>query len=141
MFMLPTEESYQEKINAFTPQQWAPLLELIPLIQQEKEFGAVFCKNEHTMPYWKNSEVVRRFSDIAYRMPIVINFEWMRWPKGKEIKQNENFDFDSIDIPTKCKYITLLLRADRFCDGFLSQAFESGCVLKILVSIKKQLKG
>ncbi len=52
---------------------------------------------------------------------------------------DKNFDFDSVDIPTKCKLITAIVRNDRFCEGALVSAFESGLILKILKSIKRQL--
>ncbi|MBE0660910.1 MAG: hypothetical protein IH597_00450 [Bacteroidales bacterium] len=53
---------------------------------------------------------------------------------------NPNFDFNTIDIPAKCKLITAIVRSDRFCDGALIEAFESGLMLRILTSIKAQLE-
>ena len=52
---------------------------------------------------------------------------------------DKNFNFDSIDIPTMCKIITAIVRNNRFCDGALVSAFESGLILKILKSIKHQI--
>jgi hypothetical protein len=52
---------------------------------------------------------------------------------------DENFDYDSIDIPTKCKIITAIVRNDRFCSGRLIEAFESGMMLRVLKSIKREL--
>ena len=72
-------------------------------------------------------------------MPILISFDWGSWDLPVKIEKDENFDFDIIDIPTKCKVITTIVRADRFCEGHLVYTFESGLILKILKSIKKQL--
>jgi len=91
------------------------------------------------MPYWNENVIVSQFQEIVYNMPIIINFDWSSWEKGRKIAQDENFDFNTIDIPTKCKLITAIVRNDRFCDGALISAFESGLILKILKSIKKQL--
>jgi len=55
---------------------------------------------------------------------------------------DKNFDFDSVDLVTKCKLITAIVRNDRFCEGALADTdladtFESGLILKILKSIQK----
>lgn len=50
---------------------------------------------------------------------------------------DESFDFDSADLIKKCKLITAIVRNDRFCEGALVSAFESGLILKILKSIEK----
>jgi hypothetical protein len=72
-------------------------------------------------------------------MPIMI-FDWISWDEGKKMIENRNFNFDTINIATKCKLITSILRNDRFCDGALIEAFESGLILRILQSIEKQLE-
>ena len=55
--------------------------------------------------------------------------------------RDENFDFDSTDLITKCKLITAIVRNDRFCEGALVAAFESGLILKILKSMEKEVSG
>jgi hypothetical protein len=72
-------------------------------------------------------------------MPIVIKFNWPEWEEGRRIANDANFDYDTIDIPTKCKLITAIVRNDRFNDGALIMAFESGWILKVLRSIERQL--
>ena len=70
----------------------------------------------------------------------MIDFDWGKWDEGREMAQNKDFDFDTVDIPTKCKLITAFVRNDRFCTGALAGAFTSGIMLRILKSIEKQLK-
>lgn len=137
--MCLNEEDYQQHISSLSLQQWAPLLDLIPVIQNTKVFRYVVEDRRNTTSYWTHSEVVDRFLYIAYRIPVVISFNWKAWDEGKAILKDENFDFNSVDIPTKCKLITTLLRKERFWEGTLPNAFETGCVLKILVSIRHQL--
>ena len=72
-------------------------------------------------------------------MPIIISFDWGAWEYGREITSNDEFDFDTLDIPEKCKLITAIVRNDRFCDGALVSAFESGLISRILKSIEKQI--
>ncbi len=70
----------------------------------------------------------------------MINFDWGEWEEGKEIISNKNFDYNTLDITTKCKIITTIVRADRFREGFLVKCFEEGVILKVLKSIEKNLQ-
>lgn len=138
------EASYKKTINAFTKQHWKPLLELIPLIEKNTNFGEMegnktLADGIYTFPYWVQAEVVNKFLEIVYKMPVIIDFDWGSWDEGREIVHENEFDYDTIDIVTKCKLITAIVRNDRFCDGALIEAFESGLMLKILKSIEKQV--
>jgi len=141
--MYLNESNYIETINGFSTSDWKPLLDLIPEIEKTSPFGAMKGGEKNAegimvMPYWIESLVVSRFHKIVCDMPIIIDFDWSFWDEGREMAGNENFNFNSIDIPTKCKIITAIVRNDRFCEGALVSAFESGLILKILKSIRQQ---
>ena len=102
----------------------------------------------HGNPYWPYLVMVivnYSFSSIStssislFELQIIINFDWGSWEEGRKMAYDENFNFDTIDIPTKCKLITAVVRNDRFCEGALVESFESGLILKLLKSIEKQL--
>ncbi len=138
--------NYIERINSYTEQDWKPLLDLIIDIEQVNKFGddteALKLLEKgiiHMNPYVEH-EIVQQFRDVVYAIPIMIDFDWGSWDEGRKIVSDDNFDFDSIDIPTKCKIITAIIRNDRFCSGRLVEAFESGMMLKVLYSIREQLK-
>ena len=89
-------------------------------------------------PYVEH-EIVEQFRKY-YIQSITIDFNWGAWDEGRAIVSDENFDYDSIDIPTKCKIITAIARNDRFSSGRLVEAFETGMMQKVLKSIQNQLK-
>jgi hypothetical protein len=143
--MILNTENYIEKINAFTHEDWKPLLDLIPEIEKTKSFGEFHGverteNDELVLPYTVNGQLINRFLELAYKMPIIIAFNWSDWDEGRKMESDPNFDYTTIDIPTKCKLITAIVRNDRFCDGALMKAFESGFMLRILKSIKYQLE-
>jgi hypothetical protein len=51
------------------------------------------------------------------------------------------FDYDSVDLVTKCKLISAIVRNDRFCDGALASSFASGIMYKIIRSIEDEVRG
>jgi hypothetical protein len=139
-----TEENYREKIQSYTALDWKPLLELIPIIEKTEKFSEIW-QQKYTedgvmiMPYIHPHEVFYQFDEIVYKIPIIISFDWGSWDEGRRMLQDESFNFDSIDIPTKCKLISAIVRNDRFCEGALVSAFRSGEMLKILKSIERQI--
>jgi len=142
--MLLDENNYKEQIHAFTQQDWQPLIELIPKVESTLKLGewASAEKNEEEtiqFPDCIEETIVSQFLDIVYRLPIIISFDWGAWEEGREIASNDDFDHDTLDLPTKCKLITAIVRNNRFCDGVLVSAFESGLILRILKSIEKQI--
>ena len=139
-----TEDNYIERINSYTESDWKPLIDLIPSIENTEEFGKWSGGERNTdgvftMPYMDTDEIVNEFLRLVYNIPIIIIFDWGSWDEGRNIASDMNFDFDTIDIPTKCKLITAIVRNDRFCEGALVNAFEKGLMLKILKSIEKQM--
>ena len=132
------------RINSFRPDDWKPLLSLIPEIEKTTIFGECvpskqMGENGHSFPYWSSAPVVDRFIQLVYKMPVIVHFKWSAWDKGRKMALDEDFDFNSIDIATKCKLITAIVRSDRFSDGALIEAFDSGLILKLLKSINQQL--
>lgn len=139
------ETDFEGKINSLKRSDFKPLLNLIPEIQATSWFGKLKGGNKNKdgsicMPYYEENKVVSLFRSIAYNIPIIIPFDWGKWEKGRKIVNNPYFDCQTIDIITICKTITAIVRSDRFCEGALISAFESGLILKLLVSIKNQLK-
>ncbi len=137
------EENHQEIINGYTRIDWKPMFDMIPRIEKTTSFGeeiggGMDDDGVYHIPTWSSSKIVYEFLDVVYDIPIIIDFDWSRWDEGRKIAQDENFDYDTIDIPTKCKLITAFVRNDRFRDGALSGAFQKGTILKILKSIERQ---
>lgn len=138
-------DNYIEKINSYTEQDWQPLLDLIPEIEKVDQFGddseamKLLEQGIIDMNPYEEHPIVQQFRDVVYSIPIMIDFNWGAWDEGRAIVSDDNFDYDTIDIPTKCKIITAIVRNDRFCSGRLIEAFESGMMMKVLKSIQSEL--
>ena len=60
--------------------------------------------------------------------------------EGQSTLQDRNQDFSDFDPVTLCKYITLIVRAERFYEGYLHNCFENGSVLKIITALTRSQK-
>ncbi|MBN2699158.1 MAG: hypothetical protein JXR52_10055 [Bacteroidales bacterium] len=132
------EETYLETINSYTLKDWQPLFDLIPEIEATVKFGADYQESPRNedgsinLPHVFGSEIIYKFQEIFYDISIMVGFDWGSWEEGKEMINNKDFDYGTLDIPTKCKIITTIVRANRFSEGFLVRCFENGLVLNVL---------
>jgi hypothetical protein len=120
MLIILSEENYLDIINSYNKAHWQPMLDLIPEIEA-------------------SNRVIHIFQHLADTMGIMISFDWGSWQDGKDMLEGKTFDFNTIDIPTKCKLISMIIRNDRFCQGYLESTFKNGIILGILKSIEGQL--
>lgn len=141
--MILNQQDCADRINAYTIQDWQPLLALIPKIETTSNFewagGDKGKEGIIQFPYHHPTPIDSQFLKIVYAVPIIISFDWGSWDEGRKMASDKGFDFDSIDLVTKCKLITAIVRNDRFCEGALVSACESGLIFKILRSIEKEV--
>ncbi len=88
------------------------------------------------MPFWIENQVVSEFRELAHELQVIKDFDWQSWNEGREMLNNPSFDYNAVDLETKRRLITYLVRNDRFNEGTLISAFESGVVLKILKALE-----
>ena len=139
-----SEQNCTEIINSNPKSHWQPLLDLIPEIKAKLKFSIVPKIEQDKdgviiVPPFSAAEVVGKFQYTFEELGLMISFDWGSWIEGREILEGKSFDFDAIDIPTKCKLISMIIRNNRFCDGYLVSTFESGLMLQVLESIERQL--
>lgn len=134
----------EEDVLKRSRSDWKLLFDLIPEIEQTTVFGEnrpviELEDGSYQFPSWINGELISRFTNLAQDI-CVIHFDWTQWKAGSEMYHDLQFDYDTVDVLTKCKLISAILRAERFCDGVLATAFENGTIVSILKSLEKQLK-
>ena len=87
------------------------------------------------LPYCELSDGAGAFVQAAYDLGWVKIFDWSAWmttPEGKELVSNP----ERIATATPAQLAMLLtfyIRADRFNEGFLNSAFESGVLTAIVL--------
>ena len=98
------------------------------------EFGRM-ASPPGTMPHYVLSEKATRFVEVCYDMGWVQpDFDWVEWKNSDEAKQLRD-DRSALEEATPGQLghlLTVLIRQDRFVEGELGDAFESGLLLGIL---------
>jgi len=124
---------------------WKPLFGLLPEIKQKKKFGKLVGSKKMpdgnlSLPFWLEDEIVSRFFNAAYILGVVKVFDWAAWQEGIDILNNPDANFNDYDPETLCKLITLIVRSDKFCDGYMINAFETGTMAGIIEALKNKME-
>ncbi|MGN6164909.1 MAG: DUF6508 domain-containing protein [Flavisolibacter sp.] len=132
-------------LSKLKPHDYIDLFALVPAIETKTSFGKI-VGGEKNMDGsyngfgWVADDIVIDFLRIIYDMDLVPVFNWPSWNKEyaavlAQLKKNPQ----EIDTITICKCFTCMVRADRFCDGYLIEVFENGTVLSLLKCLQERV--
>ncbi|OYW43868.1 hypothetical protein B7Z28_00520, partial [Candidatus Saccharibacteria bacterium 32-45-3] len=133
-------------LKKLTDEDWQQIEELNSQIQSHSGSWGKMAggdKDGHgviQMSYASPDPLVDKFLEVWYDKHLVIPFDWSEWDEGREwYASTDASKYDSLDTETALKLLTAVIRNDRFNEGALMYAFESGAFPKIvnkLVSLR-----
>ena len=133
-----------ERIHSIKSKDWAKLFDLLKELNRIQQFGEL--KEEEKLqqgvakfPYYIHASIVDRFLEVVRELDIVPNFDWFDWKEGKEILNRKIQDYEELDDVTLCKLFTIIIRSDRFNEGFLVSCFNDGTIQKITSALKSKV--
>ena len=88
-----------------------------------------------TMPWFTHSELTSRFVDIAYRDAWVRpDFDWGEWTQTPEARRlrDDRGALEEATVVDLAHVLTVVIRSDRFAEGAIAEAIESGLVTAVL---------
>ena len=134
----------EDRLKKISNSNWAKLFRLIAEIERTTSFGEMEGGDKNrdgsmTMPYVNPTKVVDDFLKISYEIGIIPVFDWTSWSEGRELINDRKTDYSKLNTVTLCKLLTVIIRADRFNEGFLVSCFENGIILKILKGLKQNV--
>ena len=86
-------------------------------------------------PYVVYDPIVDSLLDAAYRNKWVLTgFDWPTWAQSERAMQlrDEESAIEHATAEEVCQLLTVLIRQERFSDGSLLEAFNSGLMLRIV---------
>lgn len=85
------------------------------------------------MPYVLKDPLIQEFLEFMYDNHLVVVFDWGQWQEGRDWYKSENAEkYNELNAETALKLLTAVIRNDRFNEGALVGAFESGDFPKII---------
>lgn len=133
-------EDLPKHLANIEPQSWARFHDLVKSIYDEKNFGEIINSPKRTeayleFPNWNYTEKIREFVKVSYDLNILVPFDWREWTEGQDMINDPQQDYLQLDAVILCKLLTLVIRAERFYEGYLNNCLQNGSVLKIVTAL------
>jgi Family of unknown function (DUF6508) len=133
-------EELPNHLASIEPEAWARFYDLTRSIYNEGNFGEIIDAPKRTeayleFPQWRYTDKIAEFVKMTYELNIVVPFDWREWKEGQEMINNTEQDYAQHDAVTLCKLITMIVRAERFYEGYLNTCLQNGSVLKIVTAL------
>ena len=135
-------DATEESVKAFSElsdETWGQFVDINNRVQShegswgETRGGETDEKGVIQMPYWVSDPLINEFVAFFYSNELIVNFKWSEWDEGRDwYKNSDESKYDALDVPTTLKLLTAVIRNDRFSDGALVGAFESGEFPKLI---------
>lgn len=115
-------------IAAFLPVFEAPAFRFGYFKQESAESGII------ELPYVTLSGEASAFVETAYRTGFVLSFDWLKWAGTKEARRlrDQPSVLAAATVEQLAKLLTVVVRQDRFIEGELLAAFDSGHLTAIV---------
>lgn len=102
----------------------------VPMGGEKTASGAI------RIPWVQNDPLIYEFIDFMYDKDLLPTFSWTGQDKLSELFVSEDqTKYDDIDLETALKLIFIATRKERFADGTLAWAFESGGFSKLVARL------
>jgi hypothetical protein len=137
-------ENLPNHIATLSCGDWQQLFDLLPEIKSSARFGRLVgskCMADGSVsyPYWSEEAIVSRFFNTSYFLGLVVLFDWAAWDEGLVILNNPSSNFLQFDLMTLIKLLTVIIRSDKYCEGYMINSFENGTVIRILEAMQTKI--
>lgn len=138
---MTTEKEFYTHLHSIRETVWNQLADIAGKISRTEEFGvmrdAVITNGVIRPSYIDEGSVVVEFVALFYRLDLCVIFDWVSSREHKLLRQLD-CDFSQWNVYDLCKALTVIVRKDRFAEGYMVNRFEDGTVLRIIQAILNQ---
>ncbi len=137
------DPSPQEVLDALIADDWALLTSLVGRIRNHQgSFGERIPPRRiddkrMAMGYCVTGDLVDEAYKFLYAHGLVLTgFDWVNWAHGRTLLNGENTSaISDLTVEETLGLITMIVRSDRFSEGALLRAFDSGTMPKLFAHL------
>ncbi len=120
-----------------SPEQIDAVLAFIPAFEREDFVPPSVETRPGQLPNHDFSEALSRFHSAVYDSGFVFSFDWPAWQDEARRYYDQPELLRRADLQVIRKLITVHVRKERFCEGHLPAAVESGHMAAVLHRLKQ----
>lgn len=122
-------EQQQQNLEQIPAAEWNELLRLYDAVDMSS------AKRPYHYP-----DSFEPFHQKLYDLKMIFSFPWMQWDEGRAKYDDPAFDFRACSLLEASMFLTAIMRSERFCDGTIISAFESGKVPALMEGIRNKVQ-
>jgi hypothetical protein len=113
------------------------LIRYLPILEATNfSAGEMVCKDGH-FPFAVLSANASRFVRELHERGFVYAFEWPAWADEAQRYFNQHALLEEASLDTIRRLFFVLVRQERFCEGTLLDAFQSGLMVALLRRLER----
>ena len=86
------------------------------------------------------SQTFNQLFRALYSSKVIAPFDYIDWESARQAWSNPNFQFDHLSLVELFEHLTAIFRADRYEEGTIVSAFNSGLFEKIFQSMEQKIQ-
>lgn len=134
----------KDHLESIDRENWLKLFGLLDSMKKQQKFSHLrksqkLSVGTFSFPSINPAPLVDHFLKVVYDLGIIANFDWPAWKEGREILKDLEKRLDDLNAVTLCQLLTLIIRSDRFNEGFLVNCFENGNIQRIISALKNRI--
>lgn len=135
-------DNFENHLKRISSDDWQSLFEVIDLLQNYNSENTHSSFNqplitEDAFHYWTPDHITTQLTTKLSRLELTPVFDWANWSEGKVWLADHSFRYNTLDMLTLCKLLTVIMRTDRFNEGYLSVCIKNGTMLQILTAMRE----
>ncbi|MFD6860314.1 DUF6508 domain-containing protein [Rhodococcus sp. NPDC060090] len=124
------DAQFRSALDALVPADWA---ELRALVEQIDEHGAPFQRQANSAAgtagivdqgYPIEAPIIGDTVDFLYKRDLVVPFDWPGWEGKQHVERGDVAALAGASAEDCLRYLTVIVRGDRFSSGTLLWSFE-----------------
>ena len=133
------EQLINDLLDAVQPTQWARTKELARLLAVKPEAAGQWAPttfNEQGMrhvPYFSGSAELEELIDLLYECELIAPVDWVEWANAHDTL--DAYDISAAPRTDLVRYVTSVVRADRFSEGTIAAYVKSGAFPQALLRL------
>lgn len=117
------------------------ILKYLPLLEDRTKKFYVEAPQDKpditVLPFYLLTGIGLKLYEDLYKEGFVTKFKWADWIYEAGEYSADDEKLSKADLKDIRRLLTIIIRQDRFCEGLLEEAIESGFMLKIFRRLKE----
>jgi hypothetical protein len=137
-------EKFPEHLKSIPQTQWQQLFSLLDELEKQGNFSSPsssmqLAEGITVVSGPGRDKVVLRFLSQVSDMQLAPVFDWGKWEEGIALLKVYATDYSHLGLVDLCKLLTVIIRNDRFVEGFLDACLAKGVVQAIVGEMKSRV--